>query len=100
MKHAGKARQAGWKLILWTFVGLLLFVVGGALAVVVGSIVTAAATILFFLWAVFALFCVNFFRDPDPITPGELDAIVSPAHGRVDVIDEIEEQDFIGGRCR
>ncbi len=100
MKHAGKARQAGWKLIVWTFFGLLLFVVGGALAVVVGSIVTAAATALFLLWAVFALFCVNFFRDPDPVVPADLDAIVSPAHGKVDVIDEIEESGFMGGRCR
>ncbi len=52
------------------------------------------------VWFLFALFVLNFFRDPDPRTPGEIGLVVSPAHGTVDVIDEAFEPEFIGGACR
>jgi phosphatidylserine decarboxylase len=100
MKHAGKARAAGNKLLLWTFVLLVLLLVGGVLAVAVGSLITAAAGALILLWVVFAIFVLNFFRDPDPRVPADAKAIVAPAHGKVDLIEETSESEFIGGPCR
>ena len=100
MKHKGKARQAGFRLIGWTLV-FLVAVLGGAIAaVLIGSFVAAASGVLISLWAVFALFSLYFFRDPDPVVPAGAGLVLAPAHGTVDVIDEIEETEFVGGRCR
>lgn len=52
------------------------------------------------LWAVFSLFTLYFFRDPEPITPSDPAAILSPACGKVDVIDEVDRTQYPGGRCR
>ncbi len=100
MKHAGKARQAALKMILWTLVLLLVFLGGGAVAAVLGSIITAGALILVGLWMLCALFVLSFFRDPPADVPSAPEAIVSPAHGTVDVIDETAEPEFMGGSCR
>jgi phosphatidylserine decarboxylase len=100
MRHAGKARQEGVRFIRWGFIFLLLSLAGAALGSVAGSVVAAAAAALAVLWILFLLFCLNFFRDPDPTVPADPQAIVSPAHGTVDVIDETMESQFVGGRCR
>lgn len=100
MKHKGKARQSGMRLIVWTLVLLLLLLAVGALATVVGSLVATAATALVVLWLLFAIFSINFFRDPDPMVPADPRAIVAPGHGLVDVIDETTEHEFMGGPCR
>ncbi|HZV34169.1 MAG TPA: phosphatidylserine decarboxylase, partial [Verrucomicrobiae bacterium] len=57
---------------------------------------------IFFLiaWIVFAAFTLYFFRDPNPRVPNEANLIVSPAHGKVDAIDEITEPYFMGGPCK
>ncbi|MDB6040412.1 MAG: putative phosphatidylserine decarboxylase [Verrucomicrobiales bacterium] len=98
MKHRGKARKAGTKLILITL-GLVLIVAVGA-ALVAASILKLAVSIIVILWLLFSIFAVSFFRDPTPTVPGEKNVVVSPAHGTVDVIDEIEEKQFMGGRCK
>jgi phosphatidylserine decarboxylase len=100
MKHAGKAPRAGLKVIAWTFVGLMVLTVVGILAAFVGTFVAAASGFLFGLWVLLSLFCLWFFRDPNPRVPLGPDLIVSPAHGKVDIIDEVEEPEFIGGACR
>ena len=100
MKHAGKALQSGLRLILWTLVFLLVVCGGGMLAVVLGSLIASAAIFLLALWALFALFTLYFFRDPEPRVPQPPEAIVAPAHGKVDVIDETEESTFVGGPCK
>lgn len=100
MKHGGKAKRAGLRIILLTFGGLLLLIVGGVLATVVGSVIVAAAGVLILLWLMFAGFCLLFFRDPEPRVPSDSRAIVSPAHGKVDLIEETVEQEFMGGPCR
>jgi len=100
MKHQGKARQAGLKLIFWTLVGLLVLTTVGIVAAVVGMLAAAAAGFLFGAWAIFALLCLWFFRDPNPRVPLDADVIVSPAHGKVDLIDESTEPEFVGGPCR
>jgi len=100
MKHSGKAAKAGLKMILWSLLILLAILTVGILASVVGSFIAAMASVLLVIWAVFVVFCINFFRDPDPRVPADTGAIVAPAHGKVDVIDETTEPEFIGGACR
>jgi phosphatidylserine decarboxylase len=100
MKHAGKAWRAGWKVIAWTFVGLLALTVLGLAAAFVGTFVAATSGILFGLWVLLSLFCLWFFRDPNPRVPLGAGLILSPAHGKVDLIDEVTEPDFMGGPCR
>ncbi len=100
MKHQGKARQAALRLIFWTLVALVVLIVLGVVATVVGMLTAAAAGFLFGAWVVFALLCLWFFRDPDPRVPLDADVIVSPASGKVDLIDEDTEPDFLAGPCR
>ena len=100
MKHAGEAAKAARKLIFWTFIILVFVIMGGVLAVVLGSVIASAAGFLLVLWVLFAGFTLYFFRDPDPIVPQVPEAIVAPAHGKVDLIDETIEPVFIGGSCR
>jgi phosphatidylserine decarboxylase len=100
MKHAGEAAKAARKLILWTFIILVFVIMGGVLAVVLGSVIASAAGFLLVLWVLFAGFTLYFFRDPDPIVPQVPEAIVAPAHGKVDLIDETTEPIFVGGPCR
>jgi len=100
MKHKGKATQAALRLIFWTLVGLLIMTGMGMLAAFVGTFVAALSGILFGVWAVFSLFCLWFFRDPNPRVPSDANVIVAPAHGKVDVIDETKEPEFVGGPVR
>ncbi len=100
MKHVGKARQAALKLILLSLAGVIglfiLAVVGATLA----TLVTIGSPFLIGLWIVFALFTLYFFRDPNARVPAGAGLVVSPAHGKVDVIDEVTEAQFMGGPCR
>ena len=100
MKHKGKATQAALKIIFWTLVLLLAITTVGILGVMVGTFVAAVSGFLFGVWVLFALFCLWFFRDPSPKVPSAADLIVAPAHGKVDVIDETTEPEFVGGACR
>jgi len=100
VKHKGKATQAALKIIFWTLVLLLAITTVGILGVMVGTFVAAVSGFLFGVWVLFALFCLWFFRDPSPKVPSAADLIVAPAHGKVDVIDETTEPEFVGGACR
>ena len=88
-------RIAGWSLL-----GLVLVLLGGFLATFVGSVIAALTALFVAAWILFAIFTVCFFRDPSPIVPADPNAIVAPAHGKVDCIEEIEEPEFMGGKCR
>jgi phosphatidylserine decarboxylase len=99
MKHAGKARRAAFKLILLALIlpviiGILW--VAAAVSVVVLPILFTIAVVL---WVVFTIFTLYFFRDPNARTPTTVGCIVSPGHGKVDVIDQIEEPVFMKERC-
>lgn len=100
MKHAGKAMQAALRLIYWTLFLLLALMMAGVLAKLLGDIIVHVAGVLVGLWVLFGLFCFYFFRDSQPTVPPAPEAIVSPASGKVDTIDEVEEPEFMGGRCR
>jgi phosphatidylserine decarboxylase len=106
MKHSGTARRAGLRLILLMLaavlaVGLLGLALGwiGALARFMGGAALALAGVLIMAWFLFALFTLYFFRDPDPNTPGGPGLVVSPGHGKVDVIEQLAASQFPGGPC-
>jgi hypothetical protein len=88
MKHSGKATKAGLRIIFWTLVLLLAVFAVGVLGTLLGKLIATVSTIIITLWVLFALFTLYFFRDPDPIVPSIPNAIVSPAHGTVDVIGD------------
>ena len=100
MKHAGKGRQAAFKIIVWTLILLVVIFAAGLVASMIGTIIAGVATVLVGLWILFAVFTLYFFRDPAPKTPSIPNAIVSPAQGTVDLIDETTEPLFLGGRCK
>jgi phosphatidylserine decarboxylase len=106
MKHVGKARSAALKLILLTlFVALGVFVLGilcvrfGLIASVVASILMFVGGGLMAVWLLFTIFTVYFFRDPNPRTPSDINIVVSPAHGKVDAIEQVSDNQFMGGPC-
>jgi phosphatidylserine decarboxylase len=101
MRHSGKARKAGFKIIILTFI--VGFIVWGLMAF--GSVITAilsaiAVPALVIIWILFSMFTLYFFRDPTPHVPAGANLVVSPAHGKVDVIDTVNEPLFMGGECR
>jgi phosphatidylserine decarboxylase len=123
VKHSGKAALAALKLVGLAFAALLALVAVGFLigAFVVprlagvpppvldvaflGKIIGTLALnyltwVLISLWALFVGFTIYFFRDPDPMVPTGANLVVSPGHGKVDVIDTATEPDFIGCECR
>jgi phosphatidylserine decarboxylase len=100
MKHAGKARSAGLKIIVLSLAAVLLLLLVAFLAKTIAAFVLGLSTTLLVLWVLFAVFTFNFFRDPDARVPTGKGLIVSPAHGTVDVLDETTENEFMGGRCR
>src|SRR5437588_711393 len=101
MRHSGKARKAGLK-ILSLSLAIALFLG------VVGTFVSWAGDFNagFLLWPLavicvaFIIFTLNFFRDPDPRVPSGGNLVLSPAHGKVDVIETATEPRFIGGPCQ
>ena len=100
MKHSGKARQAALTLILWAFVALVAVFVAGAIGILLGHVLRVVYMFFLALWSLFALFTFYFFRDPDPRVPAAPGLVVSPAHGKVDIVDRITEPLFIGGECQ
>jgi len=101
MKHSGKARKAAFKLIILTFI--VGFVIWALMAF--GSLITAilsaiAVPALLIIWVVFSIFTLYFFRDPNARVPAGTNLILSPGHGKVDVIDTVNEPLFMGGECQ
>lgn len=100
MNHSGKATKAALKLILWTLTLLLVILTAGLVARFIGNFIGIIAGSLVGLWLLFVAFTLYFFRDPTAQVPADEKAVVSPAHGTVDVIDETTEDVFLGGRCK
>ena len=100
MKHAGKARKSAFKMLLITLILVSLVPIASFIAALVSVSVFAVSWFLFAVWCVFAVFVLYFFRDPTPRVPTERNLVVSPAHGRIDVIDTFREPQFMGGDCQ
>src|SRR5438552_4150349 len=100
MKHSGKAFRAGLRIIFWTLVLLIAIFAIGILGTLLGAIIATVSTVMVVVWLLFTLFTLYFFRDPNASVPSIPNAIVSPAHGTVDLIDETKEPEIIGGPCQ
>ena len=100
MKHSGKARKAAFRIVFWTLLALLALLATIVIAMLIGRHALAIAVSLSVAWTAFAIFTFCFFRDPEPATPNIPNAIVAPAQGKVDLIDETTEPEFMGGPCR
>src|SRR5258707_10504471 len=101
MKHSGKALRAAFKLILFSLIAGAVIWVLGALISLAGAIISAIALpALIILWILFSLFTLYFFRDPTPDVPPGANLVVSPGHGKIDVIDTTSEPLFMGGECQ
>lgn len=82
------------------------FIIGSFL--VAASVILVAATrrswplwILGFALMIVALWVASFFRDPERVAPEKGDRVViSPADGKVVLITEVDEPNFIKGRAR
>src|SRR5260370_32292763 len=101
MKYSGKARKAAFKLIILTFIAGFVIWALMAFASVIGAILSAIAVpALIVLWILFSVFTLYFFRDPTPHVPAGANLVLSPAHGKVDVIDTVNEPLLMGGECQ
>ena len=88
-------------LVIVAVVGVAGFAFGliGVLAHLLAAIFLWLASFLAFLWLLFVVFTVYFFRDPNPAVPPGPGLILSPGHGKVDAIEQITESQFMGGPC-
>jgi len=84
-------RASGW---------LLLFLVGASVALWLKSSFAIVVLAVVGMWILFSVFTLYFFRDPEPRVPTDPEAVVAPAHGLVDCVEETTEPEFIGGACR
>jgi phosphatidylserine decarboxylase len=104
MKHSGKARKAGFKLILFSLIVLLvvwaLGFITATVTAIIAAVAVAATPVLFVVWGAFAVFTLYFFRDPNPRVPSAPNLVLAPAHGKVDVVGTTTEADFMGGECQ
>src|SRR6185312_6703716 len=100
MKHSGKARKAAFKMLVITLALVILLPVVGLLGWVIGSLMIAVSVFIFLVWVVFAVFTLYFFRDPNARVPAGRGLVVSPGHGKVDVVDTLNEPQFMNGDCQ
>jgi phosphatidylserine decarboxylase len=100
MKHSGKARKAAFKMLLITLALVILLPVIGVLGWLISSAMIGVSIFVFLVWFAFALFTLYFFRDPNARVPAGAGLVVSPGHGKVDVVDTLNEPQFMGGNCQ
>jgi phosphatidylserine decarboxylase len=101
VKHSGKASLAALRLIGLSGAGVVALIAVAFLAEIIGAFVLQYLIGVFLgLWALFTIFAFYFFRDPDPLVPSGPNLVISPAHGKVDVIDTTTEPEYIGGECQ
>jgi phosphatidylserine decarboxylase len=96
MKHAGRALRAALKLIIWPMLGVFVL---GFIAKGMNFFPDAIFGALFGLWIIFSLFTFYFFRDPTANPPTGPGLVVSPGHGKVDCLDQLDDAPFGGGPC-
>ena len=102
MKHSGKASLAALRLIGLAGAAVLVLLAVAFLAKwsSASSCCDYLTWALVALWGLFTVFTFYFFRDPDPLVPTGPNLVISPGHGKVDVIDTTTEPDYIGGECQ
>jgi phosphatidylserine decarboxylase len=99
MKENSKTSAAARRVIGRALGWLLLWLAGAVLALWLKSSVGVVALALAGGWILFSVFTLYFFRDPEPRVPTAPDAVVAPAHGLVDCVEESTESEFMHGAC-
>jgi phosphatidylserine decarboxylase len=88
--------REGFSIIFYTLLALV--GLNGLLEYVApGAWYTTAIEVLSLI---FFVLIVQFFRNPSRTTPNDDNAIIAPADGKVVVIEEVEETEYIKGKCR
>ena len=88
--------REGFRIIFYTLV--ILVGLNGLLEYLApGTWYTATIEVLSLI---FFVLIVQFFRNPSRTTPKDDNAIIAPADGKVVVIEEVEETEYIKGKCR
>jgi phosphatidylserine decarboxylase len=100
MKHSGKARKAAFKMLMITLALVILLPAIGFLGALIGGAMMAVSIFVFLVWLLFAVFTLYFFRDPNARVPSGPGLVVSPGHGKVDVLDTLTEPQFMNGDCQ
>lgn len=100
MKHSGKASGAALKIIGLSALAVMALLAAAFVGKHLGTLVLGLTGTLVALWMLFAIFTFYFFRDPDPAPPTEKNLVIAPGHGKVDTIDTITEDQFMGGECQ
>lgn len=104
MKYSGRARKAAFKLIFISLIAVIAVWGIGALTAaamaVIAAVAVAVTPFVIVAWIVFSLFTLYFFRDPEARVPAASNLVLSPGHGKVDVIDTVNEPEFMGGECQ
>ena len=100
MKHSGKARKAAFKMLMITLALVILLPVIGFLGTLIGGALMAVSIFIFLVWLLFAIFTLYFFRDPNARVPAGAGLVVSPGHGKVDIVDTLTEPQFMNGDCQ
>jgi phosphatidylserine decarboxylase len=100
MKHTGKAARAAFRLILIELVVVLVILGLGAVALPKGALSWGFSGVVVTLWALFSVFTLYFFRDPEARVPAGANLVLAPGHGRVDYIGTTTEPAFMGGECQ
>lgn len=98
--NTGHANHATLRLVLWSLAALAGLFVGAWAGRQLGGFILEHHKIFIAVWGVFLVAAVYLSRDPDPAEPSDLNAIVSPAHGRIESIEDAREDEFIHGPCR
>ncbi len=86
-----KIAPEGWPFVIG---GTVMTVVLAAVALGMDGRVGQVAALLTLLVAGLAAFCFYFFRDPERQTPQRPDAFISPADGRIIVVQEVMENRY------
>jgi phosphatidylserine decarboxylase len=101
VKHSGNASLAALRLIALAGAVVVVLLAGAFLAKWAAFFILHYLTwALVGLWGLFAVFTFYFFRDPNPLVPTGPNLVISPGHGKVDVIDTTIEPDYLGGECQ
>ena len=87
-------------MILVTLLALLVLLAAALLGWLITTAIVAVWGIFLAVWIVFAIFTLYFFRDPNAHVPSDKNVVVSPGHGKVDVVDTTSEPAFMGGECQ
>jgi phosphatidylserine decarboxylase len=100
MNENSRAFAAGRRVLGRSLGWLLIWLAGPLLALWLQLSFAVVALAVAAIWILFSVFTLYFFRDPTPHVPTATEAVIAPAHGLVDCVDEAAEPEFMGSACR